>query len=199
MFSSSPLMESFTSRFSSPDPSPTRTEMDLPIEVDQSFNSSLSLSCAGDASPTPCAAQLSFSPTMNYKSLPSLPIPTRSADFLSPIPTELMSRPQRPGPVPIQAKYRDEPPTDSLGFRPFGAGRAFGRELSSNNTMQRSGPPPAQTSKGKMLPPGLPEGKPSSSKPQSGGVPMQWSTSNDETSLHPRLSYRAALSRGDVS
>jgi hypothetical protein len=215
MFSSSPLVESFpSSRFPSPAPSPTRTETDdLPIEVDQSFNSSMSLSCSGgDASPSPCY----FSPSMasGYgKVAPKSPSagPSASASFLSPVPFKIGgSKPKRPDPVPIQVtspNYRkqDEDLDLGMGTRPVG-GRNFGRELSGNALSQRSiGPGTARAAmlKGKMLPPALPDNVRAtttmmSAKPR-GGIPMKWSSSNEEP-IVPRLTFQpAGLTRHNVS
>ncbi|KAL7419639.1 m-phase inducer phosphatase [Cryptotrichosporon argae] len=171
-FSSSPLMESFpASRFGSPLPSPTQTEIDLP-DVDQSFNSSLTISAGDSPLPSPLA--------MSMKTQPS---PLAKHDtFLSPTPGIKM---RRPDPVPLQrgstsrssvcslgsVTEADEPPV--LGVpRPA---RAFGREMSLN---ARPLLQPTK-SKGMMLPPAVPESR-MLGRPPRGGVPMQWTSSNEE-------------------
>ncbi len=105
-FSSSPLSESFpTTRFSSPVPSPTHTETDLPIDVDQSFNSSMSISDASYLSPTPAM--------LKSKLLPGI---SNSHDSLLSPSEGMLLKPRRPDPVPIQARSE----------------RMFGAILSSN-------------------------------------------------------------------
>lgn len=198
MFSSSPLMESFpTSRFPSPIPSPTKTETDFPIDVDESFNSSMSFSCAGDGSPI-LPAPLLLSPSANYnKSLPASPLPTpTTGEFLSPTPFNLMgAKPKRPDPVPIQS-FRKGDEVQSFGMMQPAAKRPFGRELSLNAAPRSRTLGPSRSG-GMMLPPALPENKAFGSRPR-GGIPMKWSSSNEETSL-PKLSFQPALTRHEVS
>lgn len=186
MLSSSPLMESFpSSRFPSPNPSPTKTETDLPIEVDQSFNSSMSISCAEDGSPTPSGSFLSPSFAIG-KPLPPNP------SFLSPTITRVQSgRPRRPDPVPIQS-----PSCDMMSIGMISTKRTFGREVSLNST-RSFGPSSTRGTKGMMLPPAVPDGKASSSRPR-GGIPMKWSTSNEETTGVPKLCFQPALARHQV-
>jgi len=188
MLSSSPLMESFpSSRFTSPAPSPTRTETDLPLDVDQSFNSSMSISCAGDVSPTPSDHFLSPSAAFGK----AVPIP--SPEFLSPTPMLGKTKLRRPDPVPIQGS--------SIGseirtmMQPLASKRTFGRELSTN--AQRSmGPATARGLKSNMGPPAFPGAKSPASK-QRGGIPMRWSSSNEEADL-PKLTFKPALARHEV-
>ncbi|WWD16520.1 hypothetical protein CI109_100947 [Kwoniella shandongensis] len=196
-FSSSPLMESFpSSRFPSPVPSPTRTDTDLPIEVDQSFNSSMSF---GDTSP-----YFSPTPAMNKMSgISPLPIKATSSTFLSPSPAFSL-KPRRPDPVPIQCNTSFSPskksmdmgePVKVMGARPLGQGRAFGRELSTNVMQRSAGPATTKLNKGKMLPPALPDGK-TFIRPR-GGLPMQWTSSNDETG-RPKMGLQAGIMRRET-
>jgi hypothetical protein len=179
MFSSSPLVESFpSSRFSSPPASPTRTEVDLPIEVDQSFNSSMSFSGANDS---PCYS-LFASPTPNMLN--------PSNNFLSPTPA-FGQKPRRPDPVPIQRSESGNSLTGQL----MGSGRAFGRELSTNSTMSRG--TSTMGGKGMMLPPAVPQGKNLAQKNR-GGIPMQWSSSNEDAAP-PKLVFQPAMTRREVS
>ncbi|KAI9632603.1 tyrosine phosphatase [Dioszegia hungarica] len=145
-FSSSPIADSFPStRYSSPNPSPTTESGDLPIEVDQSFNSSMSISESPYFSPTPNHAKYQASPL---------------SDTLSPPPANLFgARVKRPDPVPLQRGSAD------LGVG-LDMKRGFGRELSGNAVQARG--------KGMMLPPAVPD------KTKRGGLPMQWSSSNEE-------------------
>ncbi|WVQ79118.1 hypothetical protein IAT38_001213 [Cryptococcus sp. DSM 104549] len=180
-FSSSPLMDSFPSpRFSDP-PSPTKTETDLPIEVDQSFNSSMSL---GDTSPyfSPTPAMLTSKPSASASAASSL---------LSPTPPPAFSlKPRRPDPVPVQVRPRPSPSRSKstseavLGSRALGQGRSFGRELSINAAPRPAGMMAMKSGAGKggfgvnrMLPPAVPEGKALKAR---GSVPMQWTSSNEE-------------------
>lgn len=150
-FLSSPLSESFpATRFSSPAPSPTLTETDLPIDVDQSFNSSMSISDASYLSPTPCMLRGKASPPRSHS----------HDDYLSP-PTGMMFKPRRPDPVPIQSKSE----------------RLFGNVLSTNLVASGRGSTfeaPSEKGKGMMLPPAVP------SKNVKRPAPMQWTASNDE-------------------
>ena len=178
MFSSSPMMESFPSRFPSPNPSPspTRTEVDFdfPIEVDQSFNSSMSLSCA-DASPTPSAMPFT-------RPLSGSPLPKGTSM-------------RRPDPVPIQRKRENlDVPTASSSTLALGSKRAFGQELSLNGRSPLSVRPEhgSVKPKGKMLPPSVP------ARGGLGGVAMQYSHSNDERSLS-RFAFHSAALRREVS
>jgi M-phase inducer tyrosine phosphatase len=177
MFSSSPLVESFPhSRFSSPPPSPTRTDTDFPLDVDQSFNSSMSFP---NDSPS-----LFASPTQKGSS--TYP----GNDFLSPTPA--FGKPRRPDPVPLQRNTSGD-----LTMRPLGSARMFGRELSSNVAVQRASGTGTATNKGKgmMLPPAVPDGK--LPKPR-GGIPMQWTSSNEENAP-PKLVFQPSLPRREVS
>ncbi|WRT65684.1 uncharacterized protein IL334_002629 [Kwoniella shivajii] len=195
-FSSSPLMESFpSSRFPSPVPSPTQTDTDLPIEVDQSFNSSLSF---GDTSPM-------FSPTpMLAKKGAISPLLSQTAgSYLSPSPLFSL-KPRRPDPVPLQRALPSPSKSSSMDLddgmkpltsRPLGQGRAFGREISSNIMQRSAGPATTKANKGMMLPPTLPDGKPMV-RPR-GGIPMQWTSSNEETG-RPRLGMQAHLFRRET-
>lgn len=187
MFSSSPLMESFPStRFPSPQPSPTRTEVDLPLDVDQSFNSSMSISCAGDVSPP---ADTLLSPSFGMMK----PLRVPSPGMLSPTPALGKAHPRRPDPVPIQSPRNEK--SNELSFM-GGPRRTFGRELSTN-TQRSFGPATTKGMKGMMLPPGVPNAKASSSKHR-GAIPMKWSSSNDETTL-PKLMFQPAFTRREVS
>ncbi|KAK8861570.1 hypothetical protein IAR55_002392 [Kwoniella newhampshirensis] len=196
-FSSSPLMESFPStRFPSPVPSPTRTDTDLPIEVDRSFNSSMSLS---DTSPY-------FSPTPAMSKMSTLsPLSTRTtAAFLSPSPVFSL-KPRRPDPVPIQSRPSCSPSKQGMSSmnettgvmcsRPLGQGRAFGREISTNVMQRTAGPATTKANKGKMLPPALPDGK-AITRPR-GGIPMQWTSSNEETG-RPKMGLQAGMMRRET-
>ncbi|WWC87865.1 uncharacterized protein L201_002762 [Kwoniella dendrophila CBS 6074] len=196
-FSSSPLMESFpSSRFPSPIPSPTQTDTDLPIEVDQSFNSSLSFS---ETSP-----YFSPSPAVRQKENISPMLSTGSNSFLSPSPAFSL-KPRRPDPVPLQRLTVPSPSKASkmdledtmrpLSARPLGQGRTFGRELSANIMQRSAGPATTKANKGKMLPPTLPDGK-NAIRPR-GGIPMQWTSSNEETG-RPRLGMQASLFRRET-
>ncbi len=180
-FSSSPLGESFPcSRFSSPNPSPTRTETELPLEVDQSFNSSMSISESPYFSPTPNFAKSVISPL---------------SDTLSPPPANLFgARPKRPDPVPLQRSGSNESgcgrEVKGLGGKML-TGRTFGRELSGNAMAFRTqGSSTFKSGKGMMLPPAIPD------KGKRGGVAMQWSSSNEENS--GKL-FQPQLLRRDVS
>lgn len=183
--SSSPLGESFpASRFVSPNPSPTRTEVDLPLEVDQSFNSSLSISDSPYFSPTPnCASK------GNQQLLSPL------SDSLSPPPANLFgagagNKPRRPDPVPLQRSESNESVGgDEKGttMRPLGTARGFGRELSGNHIQARASGSTIKAGKGMMLPPAVPD------KCKRGGLPMQWTSSNEENCgklFQPRLARR---------
>ncbi|WWC96979.1 hypothetical protein V866_003856 [Kwoniella sp. B9012] len=196
-FSSSPLNESFpSSRFPSPIPSPTQTETDLPIEVDQSFNSSLSF---GETSPC-------FSPTpiMPKKGAASPSFSQNSTGFLSPSPVFSL-KPRRPDPVPLQRLTVPSPSKSSnmdlddtikpLSARPLGQGRTFGRELSANIMQRSAGPATTKANKGMMLPPNLLEGR-NVIRPR-GGLPMQWTSSNEETG-RPRLGMQAHMFRRET-
>ncbi|WWC68646.1 uncharacterized protein I206_102577 [Kwoniella pini CBS 10737] len=196
-FSSSPLMESFpSSRFPSPTPSPTQTDTDLPIEVDQSFNSSLSF---GETSPC-------FSPTpaMPQKGAISPLLAQNSSEFLSPSPVFSL-KPRRPDPVPLQRLTVPSPSKSSimdlddsikpLSARPIGYGRTFGREISANIMQRSAGPATTKANKGMMLPPNVPEGK-NMMRPR-GGIPMQWTSSNEETG-RPKLGMHAQLFRRET-
>ncbi|OCF31704.1 tyrosine phosphatase [Kwoniella heveanensis CBS 569] len=196
-FSSSPLMESFpSSRFPSPVPSPTQTASELPIEVDQSFNSSMSL---GDTSPM-------FSPTPTMQKAPIVsPLPSglSKASFLSPSPVFGL-KPRRPDPVPLQRSIASPSKSSSLDIqdslkpisaRPLAQGRTFGRELSTNIMQRSAGPATTKANKGKMLPPTLPDGK--TTVRTRGGIPMQWTSSNEETG-RPRLGMKAQLFRRET-
>ena len=77
--SSSPIAGS--SRSSSPVPSPTRTESDLPNEVDESFNSSMSISDSPYMSPSNGRSLRAAPPTLVFTAA---------------------AAPKRPDPVPIQ-------------------------------------------------------------------------------------------------
>ena len=188
MFSSSPLMESFpSSRFPSPVPSPTRTEVDFPLEVDQSFNSSMSISCAGDASPS--LSDSFLSPSFNLGSKAGLAKMGNDSAMFSPTMLQANGKPRRPDPVPIQS------PTTKTGFAQLGSKRTFGRELSLNST-KSVGAVGAKGAKGMMLPPALPGMNASSSRPK-GGVPMKWSSSNEEP-IVPKLTFHPALTRTQV-
>ncbi|WVR03824.1 hypothetical protein IAU60_000820 [Kwoniella sp. DSM 27419] len=193
-FSSSPLMESFpSSRFPSPVPSPTQTDTDLPIEVDQSFNSSLSL---GDDSPcfSPC-------PVMS-KMADMSPLRSKSStSYLSPSPLFGL-KPRRPDPVPLQRGLPSPTKTLSVDLeetlkpmsRPLGQ-RTFGREISANIMQRSAGPATAKAMKGKMLPPLMPEGK--VGVKVRGGIPMQWTSSNEEMS-RPRAGMQTQLFRRET-
>lgn len=178
-FSSSPLMETFpSSRFSSPAPSPTRTETDFPIDVDQSFNSSMSITNDDSPpilSPTPYNANSAFSPVFGQR----LGQPS-SNSMLSPLPAPVFTlKPKRPDPVPLQSTK--SVPHASSTFQP--AKRAFGRELSLNVATQKgtSGPATLKANAKLMPPPAVPDGK--LFKPR-GALPMQW-TSSQEGKLQP--------------
>ncbi|KAK4686068.1 M-phase inducer tyrosine phosphatase, partial [Tremellales sp. Uapishka_1] len=180
-FSSSPLMEAFGSfqdRFGSPAASPTKTETDFPADVDQSFNSSMSFSTDN----SPCAR----SPTPGFALRPISPLPTKGSHFLSPTPSFSL-KPRRPDPVPLQSfEDRSKKPISTST-----SGRMFGREISLN-ARTSAGPGASKTasaaSKGMMLPPSIPEGSKASSSRPRGGLPMQWTSSNEERTV-PKLSF----------
>lgn len=190
MLSSSPVCGSFPStRFPSPNPSPTRTEVDLPIEVDQSFNSSMSLA---EHSPVGMSPNALFSGS----AMPVSPLPVKQGArplFGPAASAPLLGPPRRPDPVPLQSRSSlgSVPETSSpRRLAPINTGRAFGRELSINAPL--SAMPILGSSKGKMLPPAF-------HKPV-GGVGMQWTLFNEETghsAFHPTL-LRHHVSRPSV-
>ncbi len=193
-FSSSPLMESFPStRFSSPAPSPTRTENELPIDVDQSFNSSMSLS----------GGPPSLSPSLLFSTgYPVSPLVNTYDGFLSPTPA-FGIKPRRPDPVPIQSKHSRLPsrdqvkPLEGLGVRQLGSGRVFGREISPNAMQRSTEPAKRKASKGMMLPPSIPDTKSFVPKHR-GGIPMQWTSSNEEPGV-AKLNFQPGMMRREVS
>lgn len=187
-FSSSPLVESFAyDRFGSP-ASPTQTEIDLPIEVDQSFNSSMSLT--DSASPT------------QFQNSDLSPVPFRRPD---PVPLQSPSRPPMKSSRPLQPKASFAK-AQSFGAVP----RAFGRDMT--NHVQANGmlaPPDARSSakglqmKGMMLPPPVPG--PSSTSASSrtglrrGGLPTQWTKPHTADQLPaPKALFRPAIGHRDV-
>ena len=101
--SSSPIAGS--SRSSSPNPSPTRTDADLPNDVDESFNSSMSLSDSPYMSPSNGRSFRAAPPALVFTAPGATAAAAGSA------------LPQRPDPVPIQRA------------------KAFGRERSMNANM----------------------------------------------------------------
>lgn len=140
---SSPLADAFfISRLSSPDDSPaaspTRTEVDLPLEVDESFNSSMSFS-ACDSPPAP-------SPSMHLG--------------------KMSEAPYSPTPIAGPGNRRTLMATKSLSSamgggasRMGGQALVFGRELSLNAVRPSTFGQPSLKAKGQMRPPSVPEGK----------------------------------------
>ncbi|EIW66551.1 tyrosine phosphatase [Tremella mesenterica] len=182
-FSSSPIQETFPSAFQSPAPSPTKTECELP-DVDRSFNSSMCLS--------PCDSPLPRSPSLGMSmSMPISPSAKQSNMLSAPM---LTLKPRRPDPVPLQSSlsYRSSTQSKSA-LNTLGSGRTFGRELSLN--VPRPPPNPLRATKtlGMMLPPAVPDAKGF----KRGGLPMQWTASNEETgagtgklAFHPSMFRR---------
>ncbi|KIR28057.1 hypothetical protein I309_03054 [Cryptococcus deuterogattii LA55] len=164
LFGSSPLMDAFPSpRFSEP-PSPTKTETDLPIDVNQSFNSSLSLSDSPYFSPTP-------SMTLGTKS-------TGSSSMLSAAPPAFSLKYKRNEPAPTQVRppLRSKSTTETtFSSGQLGRGRSFGMDI-TNSTLPQSNSS-IRNSKGKMLPPAVPDGR---MLKANASVPMQWTSSNEE-------------------
>lgn len=164
LFGSSPLVDAFPSpRFSEP-PSPTKTETDLPIDVDQSFNSSLSLNDSPYFSPTPSMA-------VGAKS-------AGSSSMLSAAPPSFSLKCKRPEAAPTQVK----PPLQSksttettLGSGQLSRGRSFGMDITNNVLHQPDSN--IRNNKGKMLPPAVPEAR---MLKANASVPMQWTSSNEE-------------------
>lgn len=150
---SSPLAESYTAFPSSP-PSPTGTDTEFPIEVDLSFNSSMSISDEGMSFASPTPASQTARPTAEFS-----PVRTNSNvstdGFLSPVLTGNLfkHKPTRPSLSPIQSMRAPQITAPAVPTTK----RAFGSEWSSNAPR-----PPAifaSKSKGMMAPPMLPEGK----------------------------------------
>ncbi|ODN76689.1 hypothetical protein, variant [Cryptococcus amylolentus CBS 6039] len=164
-FGSSPLMDAFPTHHFSEPPSPTKTETDdLPMEVDQSFSSSLSISDSPAFSPTPAMGTNRGSGSSN----------------LLPTPPAFSLKPRRPDPVPVQVRPSPRSKTfggSAFGSKPLGRERSFGTELSTNGNASRRSVELTKNGKGKMLPPSIPESRMLKVR---GSVPMQWSSSNEE-------------------
>jgi hypothetical protein len=185
---SSPLAESYTAFPSSPS-SPTGTDTEFPIEVDLSFNSSMSISDEGMSLASPTPASQASRPTAKFS-----PVQSRSNvstdGFLSPIPTANLFKPKptRPTLSPIQqmrAPLHTAPAVPTTK-------RAFGSEWSSN------APRPqamfVSKSKGMMGPPVLPEGKGFKARP---ALPSDWAMAKD-MEIKPRM-MAPTMMRREVS
>lgn len=183
LFGSSPLMDAFPSpRFSEP-PSPTKTETDLPIDVNQSFNSSLSLSDSPYFSPTP-------SMTLGTKS-------TGSSSMLSAAPPAFSLKYKRNEPAPTQVRppLRSKSTTETtFSSGQLGRGRSFGMDI-TNSTLPQSNSS-IRNSKGKMLPPAVPDGR---MLKANASVPMQWTSSNEELGESSKKSSLLSVPRTEVS
>lgn len=183
-FSSSPLTESFPcGRFDSPAispaASPTRTEVDFPADVDQSFNSSMSFSVT-DSPPAPS---------------PSMHLGKPSTHLLLHSPTPLLRAPRRADMMSLSySALGSVREGETLGARPrpLGPSRTFGRELSLN-TSRLSGPSSQMMTmkgKSKLLPPAV---VPEARRPVS-PVRLHHATSHEDMSspklLLPRMGRR---------
>lgn len=146
---SSPLMDTFPiSRLSSPDDSPalspTRTEIDLPADVDESFNSSMSFSTC-DSPPAP-------SPSMH------LGKPKYDALY-SPTPLALPANKRALMATKSLSSAVDNATLGAPFNRSLGPSPAFGRELSVNVPRPNMFNQSSFKGRGRMLPPSVPEGK----------------------------------------
>jgi M-phase inducer tyrosine phosphatase len=187
--SSSPLAESFTiPAFPSSPPSPTGTDTDFPIEVDRSFNSSMTISDEGMSvtSPTPTGQTSLFS----GKFSPVRSKISMSTDgFLSPAPAGpiFKGRPVRPVLSPIQQTRGPQHTAPAF----HSTKRAFGSEWSSNAPKAPAGF--LSKSKGMMAPPAIPEGKAGKSRSP---LPSGWCVPKQSQENRVRM---MAPSRSEVS
>jgi len=189
--SSSPLAESFTiPAFPSSPPSPTGTDTEFPIEVDRSFNSSMTISDEGMSvtSPTP-GGQTSlfaekFSPVRSRISM-------STCGFLSPAPPGpiFKGRPIRPDLSPIQQQRGPQHTAPAF----HSTKRAFGSEWSSNAPRVPAGF--MSKNKGMMAPPALPEAKAGKSRSP---LPSGWAVSKQNQENRPRM-MAPSLYRSEVS
>lgn len=187
---SSPLAERYQiPAFPSSPPSPTGTDTDFPIEVDRSFNSSMTISDEGMSvhSPNP-SSQLprfaeKFSPVRSNVSM-------STNGFLSPVPAPpiFKGRPVRPALSPIQQTRGGQHTAPAFPT----AKRAFGSEWSSNAPMAPF--MAISKSKGMMAPPAVPEGRALKARP---ALPADWAV-NGEKENKPRM-MAPTLSRREVS
>jgi M-phase inducer tyrosine phosphatase len=185
---SSPLAESYQiPAFPSSPPSPTGTDTDFPIDVDRSFNSSMTISDEGMSvhSPTP-SSQLprfaeKFSPVRSNIS---------TNGFLSPVPAPpiFKGRPIRPALSPIQQTRGGQHTAPAFPTTK----RAFGSEWSSN--APRAPFMAISKSKGMMAPPAVPEGRALKARP---ALPADWAVAGDKENK-PRM-MAPMLSRREVS
>lgn len=189
-FSSSPLTETFPpGRFDSPDispaASPARTEVDFPIDVDQSFNSSMTLSTS-DSPPAPS---------------PCMQLGKKAPDMILGSPTNFVRRRPELGNKSYSAlgSVREASVAPLKGsVRPLGPARTFGRELSLNARPPLSAQP-SFSGMGKMLPPAVPEEKNGeASSSSSSSRRLVWNMSQEDMGS-PKQVIMPRMNRREVS